>query len=340
MNISTSYTPYLAQRYRKVAAEQMNKLTVQTSDNKKTINTSKLTTRVIKLLKKIKKQDNTIKLVPEKQNQILIRDLGFNFHIKEGETISVNDNLYINYNGKLTPLNISKELLNKLFPFQNQYSKQSKRIGNCWLISTINGLMQKPKGRKHIYNLFSQYNNNILLEFEKNKIFFSTPTDIKVGEKGCAEGNKGVKLIEQGLAASRRSYFHYINMDVYNATVDIDDYMSSLNGGFQIEALKIISKNLKPKVITYKHNILQKYAIKKYANNENYFVGLTTMPNFENPRKFYGDKLMPAHSFSIKNYNNKEKIVSIIDPLNPEQEIKININELKKYPFALTYCKL
>ena len=340
MNILTSYTPYLAQRYRKAAAEQMNKLTVQTSDNKKTIKTSKLTTRVIKLLKKFKNQDNTIKLVPEKQNQSLIKYLGFNFHIKEGETISVNDNLFINYDGKLTPLNISKELLNKLFPPQNQYSKQSKRIGNCWLISTINGLMQKPKGKKHIYNLFTQYNNNVLLEFEKNKVLFSTPTNIKVGEKGCAEGNKGVKLIEQGLAASRRSCFDYINMDNYNATIDVDDYMNSLNGGFQIEALKIISKDLNPKVITCKHNLLQKHAIKKYANNDDYFVGLTTMPNFENPRKFYGDKLMPAHSFSIKSYNKKEKTVSIIDPLKPEEEIKMDINELKTYPFALTYCKL
>ena len=56
--------------------------------------------------------------------------------------------------------------------------------------------------------------------------------------------------------------------------------------------------------------------------------------------KSFSGELMPMHAFNIAGYDKASNTVKIQDPMIPEDLICMPADELKKYPFTLTVCKL
>lgn len=284
-----------------------------------------------------KPKDKTIKLLPDKQNEYIKNKLNFNFHIKEGETFGIGDKLFVNNNGKLQILNITPEKFQELFP--SKQAKQNKKLGDCWLISVLNGLMNRPKGRIKIYENFTQNWDNIYVKAGDKNILFSRGNLPKSKAEKNLQGPKGLQMIEQA-AAVRRTLNITNDIEKGAESIGIDTMLENLNGGFQIDALRLISPKLKPKMISFNDGAGQEYAIKKYANKSNSFLGLTTLPNFMKKHQPFGGKILPTHGHVITGYDKKTKMVSLQDPFKPDKLIQIEIDELMKYPFSLTHCKL
>ncbi len=297
------------------------------------------------VLKKIgslfKSKDKTVKIFSDDYfngNESLIS-------IKNGNTFGIDGTTYVNNNGKLEALNITPEKFEELFPKnQNHTATQCENLGDCWLVSTLNGLMNKPNGRISIYRKFGQDWDSMYVKVPKLDTFFFNTKIIEEKEYQLS-GPKGLQMLEEAIAltksVSATNDFHY-------ATKMTDFYtiMDNLNGGSQTTALYYINPNWNPKIINLNKTNKQISLIKKYANKDNVFLGIMTTKNKEEKEllkkfnKSFDGKLMPLHAFNIMGYDKSKNIVTVQDPLSPKNLIHLTIEEMKKYPYILTMCKL
>ena len=332
MKINTQYTPYLANQYRKAIKKYQQNYIVNSNpvQKKHWIKNNFIYKFINKIFNLEKKYSET--------NHNIEKNKHHNF--LEGSLLYLKNKVLIQKNGKIEELGINKDTFKTLFPKNcNQYAKQSKEIGDCWLISTINGFIDKPKGKMHIYNLFQELNKKLFLNFQDKFIEYHNTNIVKTS-KNRVQSNKGIQFIEEAFGMSLACERPHIKAEEFNSKIGIDYALECLNGGYQAQAINMISSNLSPQIIKHTQINKQKQIIKKYANNNNYFIGITTLPNKQNPRQYYNNKLMPMHCFNIKGYDTKNKNIIIIDPLKPEKPIEISIKELNKYPFSMTFCEL
>ena len=91
---------------------------------------------------------------------------------KEGDALSVGNKMFFNNGAKLEELKISKQDFEKYFPAISRYYPVQGKIGDCYLVEVLNGLMQNAKTRGEIY-----------------KSFISTPKGLVVQLRGDGAGN-------------------------------------------------------------------------------------------------------------------------------------------------------
>ena len=63
----------------------------------------------------------------------------------------------------MTELKMSKETFEKLFPLVTRFSTKQTFLGDCWLVSALENLMDLPSGRAKIYQLFEQDGDTITI---------------------------------------------------------------------------------------------------------------------------------------------------------------------------------
>lgn len=264
--------------------------------------------------------------------------------VENGKTLGINGTTYVNNNGKFEALNLTHEKFKDLFPANQTSATQGKYLGDCWLVSTINTLMQKTNGRIAIYRKFGQDWNDMYVKLPQTDVLFPDSKTIQKHEYQLS-GSKGLQMLEEAIALTKSlsatNNFHHANEMTGFCTI-----MDGLNGGSQTQALLAINPEWNPKIINLDKTTKQISMIKKYANKDNMFLGIMTTKDKEEKtlldtyNKSFDGKLIPVHAFGILGYDKKAKIVSLQDPLNPENLIKLTIAEIKKYPFTLTVCKL
>ena len=64
----------------------------------------------------------------------------------------------------MKPIKLSREKFLELFDYNGLYQTYQGNIGDCWLVSAINGMMESPNGRAKIYQMFEQEGNDILVK--------------------------------------------------------------------------------------------------------------------------------------------------------------------------------
>ena len=301
------------------------------ADLKKTKSVSSFVSKIKNIFAK---KDKTVKLVPDDKNNFLKQRLGINLHIKEGDTFGIGELLFINIDGKLKKLGITTTTFGTLFPTGcSKQAKQSKQIGNCWLVSMLNALMKKPKGKLSIYNTFSEQNNSISVNLNDKQFTYNCPK-LTVSSKNNAhlKGPIGLKMLEQAVGAIRLSCDSG-NMESIKTKYDMNKLVNATSWGTQKEGIKILNDNLEPIHYNYKKVKQIKKQIKKYANNQDMVLGISTH-NVDN------NQLIPWHCYAINGYDKKTKQVSIQDPLNPSNIILYDIDKLLTNKPSLTICKL
>lgn len=76
-------------------------------------------------------------------------------YVEKGNVCEVNGKLYVNDNGKPVSINMTKEKFEELFPSTTAFFEQGQ-LSDCWLVSALDNMMDKPDGRTAIYQLFAR----------------------------------------------------------------------------------------------------------------------------------------------------------------------------------------
>lgn len=144
---------------------------------------------VLNDVKKLYSGEPLVKEFPAGTNLTEIADI-----VDKGETATVDGKLYVNDDGKMTELKMSKETFEKLFPLVTRFNTKQGDLGDCWLVSSLENLMDLPSGRAKIYQLFEQDGDTITVtvpyykyELKRNDEdeMYRIPTEVEHYKLSC-----------------------------------------------------------------------------------------------------------------------------------------------------------
>lgn len=234
---------------------------------------------------------------------------------KVGDVFKVadQDKIYVKTDdNKSKQLDMDKDMFVKLFPPAKRFTTQQQKIGDCYLVSTLNTVMQNPKARVAIYDAFHQEGKDVKVKFQNGYGEYKyenaeLPKD-RV-QKYSLKGSTGIRILEDayGLDSVNKAdvKFREIMTDkikakreeVKNSTGEAKEKaLKSLEGHKQrlndyIEAKKDPSRTI---VVSRGDNYYNIY----YKEDENglMFTDLKNNPDnkddkFESPADFYRGSL-------------------------------------------------
>lgn len=258
-----------------------------------------------------------------------------NTKVKPGETFEKDGVLYLkDENNKITKLNINKDQFDELFPPVSTSSFGQGAVGDCWLVSALDNLMEYPAGRSKLLKSFRQgKNNTIYVELPGANTATIFEKGIVLDAQGKQiTGAKGIKMIEQAymhhaLSVNRKN----LSPDQLAEMLDVPAQMAILEGGWSSEVWSTIFDT--PSI--YIDNVDQGLDfIAKRANNMDNMLSIA----FEN--KNAGDarplidsqySLYSNHAYAVKGYNPKTGMVYLTNPWQSSNMIEIPKDVVKKY---------
>lgn len=122
--------------------------------------------------------------------------------VKTGDTFEVEgeNNIYFkNSENEAEQLKISKELFTKLFPPVERFSCVQGAAGDCYLLSTLNAMMNNPQTRGTIYNMFEETDKNVNIKIPNGEFSYSVPkNDLRqdIDKWQHMQGSTGMVLAE------------------------------------------------------------------------------------------------------------------------------------------------
>jgi len=202
-------------------------------------------------LQKIANKESFIKDVSKLSESEILRT------IKSGEVYERNGKLFINNNGLIHEINLTKEKFLELFPPVLRHISNQRALGNCWIVGRIDNLMSTTTGQTGLYQLFRQVGDDIYFKFPnsaKEILFPNSKTLISPNDKTMM-AVPGVKMIEQGLAVHLgNAYSKGSVTNILKFENNVDKLMTNLSaytlgnfkrlfaGKFFEEPLSVISK--------------------------------------------------------------------------------------------------
>ena len=236
-------------------------------------------------------------------------------NVKVGDVFKVadQDKIYVKTNEKESKqLDMDKDMFVKLFPPAKRFTTQQQKIGDCYLVSTLNTVMQNPKARVAIYDAFHQEGKDVKVKFQNGYGEYKyenaeLPKD-RV-QKYSLKGSTGIRILEDAygldsvnkadvkfkeimndkIAAKREEYKHSKGEARIQAKKSLEGHEKRLND--YIEAKKDPNKTI---VVSRGDNYYNIY----YKEDENglMFTDLKNNPDnkndkFESPADFYRGSL-------------------------------------------------
>jgi len=131
-------------------------------------------------LQKIANKESFIKDVSKLSESEILRT------IKSGEVYERNGKLFINNNGLIHEINLTKEKFLELFPPVLRHISNQRALGNCWIVGRIDNLMSTTTGQTGLYQLFRQVGDDIYFKFPnsaKEILFPNSKTLISPNDK-------------------------------------------------------------------------------------------------------------------------------------------------------------
>lgn len=253
-----------------------------------------------------------------------------------GDVVQVGNKLYVNDNGDLIELQMTKKKYLELFPPGSRFNTNQGKLSDCWLVSTIDHIMDNPNYRSKLYQLFRQEGNDIYIKFPdgKKEIKFDN-SEIMISPDGKnLDGALGLQIIEQAYSIHRMNEYPTQTFKEIRSIIDVSKQMEKLHDGSRKEALYGIlgTKNIKIIEDTFDKN---KYIdiIENYSNNPNVLLSFGTIKKgnkIEEELNINCD-LYSEHAYSIKHYNKKKGIVYIANPWHTSIVTEVPIENLIKY---------
>ena len=294
-----------------------------------------LSKKLLRDIQRLKNQNSIVTVLPRKTN---INNISA--YVENGNVAELNGKLYVNDNGKPVELRISKEKFDDLFPPYSSVNMEQGSLGDCWLISALDNMMDLPGGRIAIYKMLVQKGDDILVVFPKNKyeaIKFPHGEVIDTSGHQCRAA-KGLQMVEQAYAVHRFGRYTSNTSQITDMAqlTNIEMVMSNLRGGWSSDAFsEILGPTAEVKLYGSDFTRLEKMElIKKYANDENVVINLGTLPKANASAESLLSQeydLYSSHAYAIKGYNEKTGMVYISNPWQAANIIEIPVDELSKY---------
>ena len=252
-------------------------------------------------------------------------------YVRNGDVCEYNGRLFANDNGKPVELKLTKEKFEELFPLLSTNMASQGYIGDCWLVSTLFGCIDKPKSRIELYKLFEQDGNDILIKFPNQKSPIRFPNgDPKVNSdnpfvKGVSSyGAKppiGLQLLEKAFTVNRSIEFKDKILSNMSNLADENALMKSiLEGGSHPEALDgLFSEN----TVTFERYSMQdpQSSVSKILNILQHTAEDDYILYFDTPSKGFSDTkhvknydMCYKHAHCIKAFNGNTGTVYITNP--------------------------
>ena len=165
-----------------------------------------------------------------------------------GDVVEVGEQMYINDGKKLSKWNMTKEMFLKLFPPVDRFAFKQKKLGDCYLLSSISSVMRNKKASVTFYQSFEYDGKDVKVTVKAYENYNGSQTftngELSNLEKKQVEGCRGVQLYERTYAkvALREQDIVYPNTAEGNAL------MQRIEGGHCSQAVQEI---LGTKVINY-----------------------------------------------------------------------------------------
>ena len=303
------------------------------------------------VLNDIIKIKNNVPLVTTIKNSKEFNDISK--HVKNGDVCEYNGRLFANNNGKPVELKLTKEKFEELFPLLSTNMAYQGYIGDCWLVSTLFGCMDKPKSRIELYKLFEQDGNDILIKFPNQKDAIRFPNgDPKVNSdnpfvKGVGSYYKppiGLQLLEKAFTVNRSIEFKNKISSNMSDLADENALMKSiLDGGYHSEALEgLFSKN----IATFERYLINENSVSKILNILQHTAEDDYILYFDTPCKGFSDAkhiknydMCYKHAHCIKAFNKNTGTVYITNPHEGGTISKVPFFEFINYIDGITLAK-
>lgn len=275
-------------------------------------------------------------------------------HVKNGDVCEYNGRLFANDNGKPVELKFTKEKFEELFPLLSTNMVSQGCIGDCWLVSTLFGCMDKPKSRIELYKLFEQDGNDILIKFPNQKDAIRFPNgDPKVNSdnpfiKGVSSYGAnppiGLQLLEKAFTVNRSIEFKdKISSNMSNLADENALMKSILEGGGHSEALDgLFSKN----TVTFERALINENSVSKILNILQHTAEDDYILYFDTPSKGFSDAkhvknydMCYKHAHCIKAFNGNTGTVYITNPHEGGTISKVPFFEFINYIEGITLAK-
>ena len=165
-----------------------------------------------------------------------------------GDVVEVGKQMYINDGKKLSKWNMTKEMFLKLFPPVDRFAFKQKKLGDCYLLSSISSVMRNKKASVTFYQSFEYDGKDVKVTVKAYEDYNGSQTftngELSNLGKKQVEGCRGVQLYERTYAkvALREQDIIYPNTAEGNAL------MQRIEGGRCSQAVQEI---LGTKVINY-----------------------------------------------------------------------------------------
>lgn len=284
-----------------------------------------------RLLGDIKKIKNNEPCVPTLPSGINLSNISK--YVADGDVCSIDGKLYINNNGNAVKLNITPEKYEELFPILDRYNNYQGNIGDCYLISALDALMDKPAGKIRLLSLIKQEGNDIVIKFPNDKASIVFKDSQVFDANGMqVSGAKGLQMFEQAyfIHKDRKLAKQDISIDVMEHLTDAKALVKRIGQGGQSYSLieDIIGVTALPfnfkkflldfadifkKEVSFRERIENIQNKRDFIGNYNYIehnVGL-------HGREFlYYEEydLYSPHAYTIKAYDKNEDMVYLTNP--------------------------
>lgn len=306
------------------------------------------------VLNDIIKIKNNVPLVTTIKNSKEFNDISK--HVKNGDVCEYNGRLFANDNGKPVELKLTKEKFEELFPLLSTNMASQGYIGDCWLVSTLFGCMDKPKSRIELYKLFEQDGNDILIRFPNKKESIRFPNgDPKVNSdnpfvKGVSSyGDKppiGLQLLEKAFTVNRSIEFKdKISSNMSNLADENALMKSILEGGEHSEALDGLFSN---NTVTFERYPMNDplNSVSKILNILQHTAEDDYILYFDTPSKGFSDAkhvknydMCYKHAHCIKAFDENTGTVYITNPHEGGTISKVPFFEFINYIDGITLAK-
>lgn len=212
--------------------------------------------------------ENGQQMSPREVQHLFKTDSRLRDRIPPGEVANINGILYVNDGDGLVRLNLSKAKFEQLFPIELRHKLYQGSLGDCWLVSSMAGIMDTPKGRARVYSMFSETNDgrdivikfpntadNEVIRFRDGELNELSAHSLYIGRNNNNQrrlkigsqydhvfASKGIQMLEQAYSIHRNDGYSSANIsdsDIQSIFF-MNNQMHRLAGGWQSEAVNNI----------------------------------------------------------------------------------------------------
>src|SRR5574344_173684 len=256
-------------------------------------------------------------------------------NVRVGEVFERRGTLWVkNGENSAVKLDMDKECFDKLFPPVKASGFQQVALGDCWLVSAIDNMLDYPQGRAKIFSMFEQRGNDVYVKIPTGRqpVVFYDGKVLDACDKQI-NGATGIQMLEQAYAVHRYDLYgsRPLSPSEIPAFTDVQNLMAELKSGNALEAWKsLLNKNNGEWINSASE---AKEVIINDANKTDNMLSVSFINGtpisgkdeslLDESRHLYAD-----HAYALKSYDPETGMCYLSNPWNSAKLIEVPLDEI------------